>query len=237
MWTCQDISLLNPKFAHLKKLPMWRSHYSHRWFFHTWSEWFSCRFSGYCYVLRYSDWSFCKRFIKWENKSLSSGRCTYSSQKMYLFLVQWQLHKSPMSIKLIANKRHFRPIKIACLKNSPMWMGIYGSLTLAILKRANFLGLVAIFLDISLADPGAAPPARAPPTGSNSFFSTYVFAEKHTCRRLAPPQQVGTPPMENPGSATAYSHWLFFQAIFIFMCTEITRLNGYSTHLKASDIF
>ena len=40
---------------------------------------------------------------------------------------------------------------------------------------------------------GGAPPAP-PPTGSNSFVFTYVFAEKHTCRRSAPPQQVGAPP-------------------------------------------
>ena len=50
-----------------------------------------------------------------------------------------------------------------------------------------------------------APPACAPPTGSNSFVFTHVFTEKHTCRRLAPPTGQ-RPPTENPGSATALYH-------------------------------
>ena len=38
-------------------------------------------------------------------------------------------------------------------------------------------------------------PARAPPTGPNSFIFTYVFTEKHLCRRLvSPPTRVGAPP-------------------------------------------
>ena len=41
-----------------------------------------------------------------------------------------------------------------------------------------------------------------PPTGPNSFIFTYVFTEKHLCRRLAPPpMRVGAPPTGNPGSA------------------------------------
>ena len=58
---------------------------------------------------------------------------------------------------------------------------------------------VFIFLSckcIPLADPGGAAGA-CPPTGSNSFIFTYVFAEKHLRRRSAPPpQQLGTPQRE-----------------------------------------
>ena len=39
-------------------------------------------------------------------------------------------------------------------------------------------------------------------TGSISFVFTHIFAKKCTRRRSAPPQWVGAPPMENPGSAT-----------------------------------
>ena len=46
----------------------------------------------------------------------------------------------------------------------------------------------------SLADPGGAPPARAPPTGSISFIFAYVFAEKCTLQRLAPPPNGLAPP-------------------------------------------
>ena len=36
-----------------------------------------------------------------------------------------------------------------------------------------------------------------PPTGPNSFIFTYVFTEKHLCRRLAPPpMRVGAPQRE-----------------------------------------
>ena len=41
-----------------------------------------------------------------------------------------------------------------------------------------------------------------PPTGSNSFIFTHVFAEKRMYQRSPPPQQVGAPPTGNPGSAT-----------------------------------
>ena len=36
---------------------------------------------------------------------------------------------------------------------------------------------------------GGAAGARPPPTGSISFVFAYVFVEKCTCRRLAPPQR------------------------------------------------
>ena len=42
-----------------------------------------------------------------------------------------------------------------------------------------------------------------PPTGSNSFIFAYVFAEKHTCWRSAPPNRSAPPQTENPGSTTA----------------------------------
>ena len=47
---------------------------------------------------------------------------------------------------------------------------------------------------MSLADPGGVPPARAPPTGSNSFVFAYVFAKKHPHRRSAPPPNGSAPP-------------------------------------------
>ena len=48
-------------------------------------------------------------------------------------------------------------------------------------------------------------PAHAPPTGSNSFVFTHVFAEKHLRQRSAhPPQWLGALPTEKPGSATGF---------------------------------
>ena len=49
-----------------------------------------------------------------------------------------------------------------------------------------------IKLQISLADPGAAP-ARLTPNRSQSFFLTYVYAEKHRHRRLAQPPRPPPP--------------------------------------------
>ena len=55
---------------------------------------------------------------------------------------------------------------------------------------------------LPLADPGGGRRQCAPtPTGSISFVFAYVFAEKCTCWRSAPPP----PPTQNPGSATDYT--------------------------------
>ena len=62
-------------------------------------------------------------FLKWgNNRSLSHGCCTHSSEKMYLFLCQKQLEKSSMWIKLITKICRFRHIKITCFKKT-MWTG------------------------------------------------------------------------------------------------------------------
>ena len=46
-----------------------------------------------------------------------------------------------------------------------------------------------------------APPARAP-KGPYSLVSTYKFYETQPPQELAPPYEVGVPPMGNPGSTT-----------------------------------
>ena len=50
------------------------------------------------------------------------------------------------------------------------------------------------------------PGARPPPTGPNSFVFTYVFTEKHLCRRLAPPTG-------NPGSAPGRDFYILLKII------------------------
>ena len=62
---------------------------------------------------------------------------------------------------------------------------------------------------ISIGGSRGACPVHAPPTGPNSFVFTYIFAEKHPCRRSMPPLMgPRPPPTGNPGSATDFLHFI-----------------------------
>ena len=63
---------------------------------------------------------------------------------------------------------------------------------------------------MALADPGGHYQCAPPPTESISFVFAYVFAEKCTHWRLAPPPRVGAPPTGNPGSATVWIYFFMF---------------------------
>ena len=65
------------------------------------------------------------------------------------------------------------------------------------LKRIEFIFCLNILILTSkpLADLGGAAGAR-PPTGSNSFIFTYIFAKKYPHRRLAPPNSLVPPQRE-----------------------------------------
>ena len=68
---------------------------------------------------------------------------------------------------------------------------------------------------LSLADPGSITNVRPPPTGSNSFIFTNIFAKKRPGWRLAPPQWLGA-----PNRKSRIHHWL---------CIGLPRVIGYST--------